>query len=71
MKLSPAQIRVLKACVNRKGIFAQEIGMPVKPRSIAYALVRRGLAEWAACQYPSTLPAIRITHAGRAALEEI
>lgn len=64
-KLTPIQMEVLTRCANRKGLFAQEIGMPVKQRSTAHALVRKGLAEWASCQYPSNLPAIRLTYAGR------
>lgn len=66
MKLSTIQLEILTKCANRTGLFAQEIGMPVKQRSTAHALVRKGLAEWASCQYPSNLPAIRLTHAGRA-----
>lgn len=68
MRISAIQLSILKKCAARKGLFAQEIGMPVKQRSTAYALVRKGLAEWASCQYPSNLPAIRLTYKGRAAL---
>lgn len=68
MKISAAQREVLKKCASRTGLFAQEIGMPVKCRATAYALVRKGLAEWASCQYPTNLPCIRLTYAGRAAV---
>jgi len=68
MKLSKVQIAVLTKCADRSGIFADVIGMPVKQRSTAHALVRRRLAEWAPCQYPTNLPSIRLTDAGRAAI---
>lgn len=68
MKISAIQLAVLKKCASRKGLFSQVIGMPVKQRSTAYALVRKNLAEWAPSQYPSNFPAIRLTHEGRAAV---
>lgn len=69
MRITKVQREILTKCANRKGLFAQEIGMPVKQRSTAEALVRKGLAEWASCQYPSNLPAIRLTYAGRDAIK--
>lgn len=71
MKVSAAQRAVLTRCANRKGLFAQEIGMPVKQRSTALALVRKGLAEWAPCQFPTTLPCIRLTYAGHNIIQQL
>ncbi len=64
MKLTPTQKKILIKCANRTGLFADVIGMPVKQRSTAQALVNKGLAEWASCQYPTNLPCIRLTYAG-------
>lgn len=70
MRVSAVQLAVLTKCANRTGLFAQEIGMAVKQRSTAHALVRKGLAEWAPCMYPTNLPAIRLTYAGRELVKE-
>lgn len=66
MRVSPAQLEILVKAANRTGLFGQEIGTPVKSMATAQALVRKGLAEWASCQYPTNLPCIRLTHTGRA-----
>src|SRR5689334_15713996 len=53
MKVTAPQLVIIRKAAARTGLFAQEIGMPVKCRATAMALVRKGLAEWAPCQYPN------------------
>jgi hypothetical protein len=69
MKLSPTMLRVLRDVDNRsKG---WPIGIPA-PKKTAYALVARGLVEWAPPQYvyPRPVFSVRLTWAGKYALTE-